>query len=90
MMLKITKTLESERDVLLMLEGKITGEWAALLDGVCNSYLLEEVDVQLDCAHVDFVDARGVEVLKNFPREHVTLMNAPGFVTQLLLNGDRP
>jgi ABC-type transporter Mla MlaB component len=72
-----------------MLEGKITGEWAALLDGVCNSYLLQEVDVQLDCAHVDFVDASGVEVLKNFPRKHVTLMNAPGFVTELLLIGDR-
>jgi hypothetical protein len=40
--------------------------------------------VYLDCANVDFIDARGVEVLNNLPREQVTLMNAPGYVTELL------
>ncbi|MGH7148905.1 MAG: STAS domain-containing protein, partial [Nitrospiraceae bacterium] len=63
MMLKITKIQESRSDVLLKLEGKITAQWAALLDGVCRSLLRQEKAVYLDCANVDFIDARGVEVL---------------------------
>ncbi len=88
-MLKITKIQESRRDVLLKLEGKITEQWAALLDSECRSLLREEKTVHLDCAHVDFIDATGVEVLNNLPRRQVTLMSAPGFVTELLQIGGR-
>lgn len=89
MMLKITKIQESKRDVLLKLEGKITEQWAALLDGECRTILRQQKSVYLDCSHVDFVDARGVEVLNNFPQSQVTLMSAPGFVTELLQIGGR-
>jgi ABC-type transporter Mla MlaB component len=89
MMLKITKIQENRNDVLLKLEGKITAQWAALLDGECRSLLRQEKTVFLDCSHVDFIDASGVEVLKSLPRTHVTLMSAPGFVTELLQIGDR-
>ncbi|MEP6959262.1 MAG: STAS domain-containing protein [Nitrospirota bacterium] len=84
MMLKITKIQESRSDVLLKLEGKITAQWAALLDDVCRPFLRQEKTVHLDCSDVDFIDARGVEVLNNLPRAQVTLMNAPGYVTELL------
>lgn len=83
-MLKITKVQESGRDVLLKLEGKITEQWAALLDGECRSFLRQKKAVYLDCSQVDFIDQRGVEVVKNFPPAQVTLMSAPGFVTELL------
>ena len=84
MMLKITKIQESRRDVLIKLEGKITDQWAALLDGECRSYFRQEKAVHLDCSHVDFIDARGVEVINNFPQSQVTLMSAPRFVVELL------
>ena len=87
MMLKITKIQESRSDVLLKLEGKITAQWAVLLDGECRSLLRQEKTVYLDCTNVDFIDARGVEVLKGFPRTQVTLMSAPGYVTELLQIG---
>jgi len=83
-MLKITKIEESRSYVLLKLEGKITAQWATLLDGECRSFLRQEKTVRLDCSHVDFIDTRGVEVLNNLPRTRVTLMSAPGFVTELL------
>ena len=86
-MLKITKIQESRNDVLLKLEGKITAQWAALLDGECRTFLRQNKAVYLDCSNVDFIDARGVEVLNNFPPIHVTLMSAPGFVTELLQIG---
>ncbi len=89
MMLKITKIQETKRDVLLKLEGKITEQWAALLDGECQSFLRQEKTVHLDCSHVDFIDARGVEVLNSLPQTQVNLMSAPGFITELLQIGGR-
>jgi anti-anti-sigma regulatory factor len=89
MMLKITKIQESRCDVVIKLEGKITDQWAALLDEECRSYLQQEKAVHLDCSHVDFIDARGVEVLNNLPRTQVNLMSAPGFITELLHVGGR-
>lgn len=88
-MLKITKVQESGSDVLLKLEGKITDQWAALLDGECRSILRQKKNVFLDCSHVDYIDGKGVEVLNNLPQKHVTLMSAPSFVTELLQIGDR-
>ena len=73
MMLKITKIQESRRDVLIKLEGKITDQWVVLLDGECRSYLRQKKAVHLDCSHVDFIDARGVEVLNNLPQTQVNL-----------------
>lgn len=88
-MLKITKIQESERDVLLKLEGKITEQWAALLDGECRSYLRRNKAVYLDCSHVEYLDGRGVEVLNALPHSHVTLMSAPALVMELLHIGGR-
>ena len=68
MMLKITKIQESRSDVLFKLEGKITAEWADLLDGECRVLLQEKKAVYLDCSHVDFIDARGVEILNSLPK----------------------
>ena len=88
-MLRITKIQESGRDVLLKLEGKITEQWAALLDGECRSYLRKKKAVYLDCSHVEYIDGRGVEVLSELPHSHVTLMSVPAFVTELLQIGGR-
>jgi ABC-type transporter Mla MlaB component len=86
-MLKITTIQESGTDVLLKLEGKITEQWAALLDGECRSFLRQKKHVYLDCSQVDFIDQRGVEVVKHFPHAQVTLISAPGFVAELLQIG---
>ncbi len=88
-MLKITKIQESASDVLLKLEGKVTEQWAALLDGECRAYLRQQKSVFLDCSHVDYIDGRGVEVLNAFPHSHVTLMSAPALMTELLHIGGR-
>ena len=88
-MLKITTIQESGQDVLLKLEGKITEQWAALLDGECRAYLRKHKAVFLDCSHVEYIDGRGVEVLHSFPQSRVTLMSAPLFMTDLLQIGGR-
>ncbi|OQW33406.1 MAG: hypothetical protein A4E19_03080 [Nitrospira sp. SG-bin1] len=88
-MLKITTIQESACDVLLKLEGKITEQWAALLDGECRSYLRKNKAVYLDCSNVEYIDGRGVEVLNAFSHSHLTLMSAPALVTELLQIGGR-
>ncbi len=88
-MLKITKIQESPSNVLLKLEGKITEQWAALLDGECRSYLRQKKSVCLDCSNVEYIDVRGVEVVNNLSRKHVTLISTPAFVTELLHIGGR-
>jgi len=88
-MLKITKIQESASDVLFKLEGKITEQWAALLDGECRSYLRKRKSVHLDCSNVEYIDGRGVEVVNNFPRKQVTLMSTPTLVMELLQTGGR-
>lgn len=88
-MLKITKVQENGRTVQLKLEGKVTAQWAALLDGECRSFLRRGKTVLLDCAAVDFLDEQGITVLRHLPAKDVTLISAPGFVTELLQTGGR-
>ena len=86
-MLKITTVMENPQSVVLRLEGKITAQWAALLDGECRTHLGRRKSVRLDCAHVDFVDVRGVRVLNDLVRGEVVLQGTPSFITQLLESG---
>ena len=86
-MLKITRVRESRSQVLLKLEGKITAQWACLLESECRTCLRNRQSVQLDCTGVDFLDANGIEVLRNLGRQNVTLISAPAFVTELLQTG---
>lgn len=88
-MLKITKTEDSGATVILKLEGKVTDQWADLLDAECRTLLGNGKTLLLDCTDVHFLDERGVEVLRNLPPQHVTIVNAPGFVTELFKTGGR-
>jgi anti-anti-sigma regulatory factor len=86
-MLKITKMEDKGATVVLKLEGKVTDEWAALLDEECRSVLGTGRRLLLNCTDVQFLDDSGVDVLRNLPSPQVTLMGAPGFVTELLETG---
>ena len=86
-MLKITKIEENGTTVLLKLEGKVTEQWAALLDGECRAVLKNRQTLMLDCAGVNFLDARGVDVLRNLRLNNVTILGAPEIVTELLRTG---
>jgi len=86
-MLKITKMEENGMTVVLKLEGKVTEQWATLLDGECRTFLRNHKALLLDCAGVNFLDARGVDVLRNLPLNQVTIIGAPGIVTELLRTG---
>jgi anti-anti-sigma regulatory factor len=84
---KFTTIEETGTTVLLKLEGKVTEQWAALLDGECRAFLNNRQTLMLDCAGVNFLDARGVDVLRNLRLNNVTILGAPEIVTELLRTG---
>ncbi len=88
-MLKITKMEDSRVTVIVKLEGKVTDQWADLLEEECRSLLGNGKTLLLDFTDVHFLDERGVEVLRNLPPQHVTIVAAPDFVTELLKTGGR-
>ncbi|MBI5855607.1 MAG: hypothetical protein HZB35_10350 [Nitrospirae bacterium] len=85
-MLRITKMRENGTKVVLKLEGKISDQWAALLEGECLSLLRHDKQVQLDFSGVSFVDQGGLEVVHNLS-DRVRIVNAPGFIMELLRTG---
>ncbi|MGC4099567.1 MAG: STAS domain-containing protein [Nitrospira sp.] len=88
-MLKITTVEENRTTVVLKLEGKITEQWAVLLDGECRAFLRTQKTLLLDCAGVNFIDAQGIQVLKNLSLKEVRIIGAPGIVTELLRTGEQ-
>jgi anti-anti-sigma regulatory factor len=86
-MLKITKMEDNGTTVVLKLEGKVTEQWASLLESECLAFLRNHHTLFLDCADVNFLDARGVDVLRTLRLNKVTIIDAPGIVTELLRTG---
>ncbi len=89
-MLKITRVNETVATAVLKLEGKVMAQWAVLLEEECQSLLRQGKTLVLDCVGVNFLDDRGAEILRRLPMNDVTLIGAPGFVTELLQIGGRP
>lgn len=88
-MLRISQTASNGSHVTLKLEGRIADQWAALLEGECRALLRHDKHVQLDFSDVDFIDESGIEVVRNFLHNHVAIINAPGFIEELLQIGGR-
>jgi len=86
-MLRITRIDINGSPVTLKLEGKLSDQWAELLDGECRSLLQDGKDIRLDFSGVSFVDAVGVGVVRDFPRQQVRIVNAPRFIEELLKGG---
>lgn len=83
-MLRITKIENNGAPVTLKLEGKVSDQWAALLEGECRTLLRHKKDILLDFSHVSYIDAGGIEVVKSLPRQHIRIVNVPRFIEELL------
>jgi anti-anti-sigma regulatory factor len=89
-MLRITTIRDDGSPVQLKLEGKITADWASLLEQECRTHIAQRRQVVLDMAGVTFLDGRGVTMLRNLPCRYVSLMNRSDFITELLDKGEQP
>ncbi len=83
-MLRIRKIVDSPSETTLRLEGKVRAEWVAVLEEECGKVLRETRRVRLDLAAVDFVDPRGVTLLRRLAADRVTIVSAAVYIQTLL------
>ena len=81
-MLRITETTTSEAQTLLQLEGRLIGQWVALLRE--SAAPLEANSFALDLTSVSFVDHAGLELLQAWQARGIKLLNCPLFLQEML------
>jgi hypothetical protein len=84
-MLKITVVESSREAVRLRVEGRVTDRWVEELRRTCDLHALDDgIRLTLDLADVSFVDAAGIELLKQLRIHCVTLLSPSSFVAEQL------
>lgn len=79
-MLRITEQKTTEDDLVLILEGRLTGPWVELLRSQCASLTAAALDLR----ELVFADTAGLTLLANLQRQEVRLQNCPPFVAEQL------
>jgi anti-anti-sigma regulatory factor len=84
-MLRVTLVESSSETVRLRVEGRVAGGWVKELRRSCEVHALSDgIRLTLDLADVSFVDADGVELLKELRMRCVTLLSPSPFVAEQL------
>ncbi len=80
-MLRITVVDCSNFAVRLRVEGRLTGPSVEELRQACDLHALcDGMRLIIDLADVSFADAHGIEILRKFERQSVTLLNPIPFL----------
>ena len=84
-MLRVTVVESSSETVRLRVEGRVASSWVGELRKSCEVQALSDgIRLTLDLADVSFVDAAGIELLKELRLQCVTLLNPSPFVAEQL------
>jgi len=83
-MLKISYIRNRDRNVTLVLEGKIAGPWVDELNESCTPVIARGDGLTLDLVGVTFVDNNGLSLLKTLEGKNVVLARCSNFVGEQL------
>ena len=83
-MLKITRVVESNRNITLQLDGSVGGPWIELLRVSAESVLAEGLTLTIDLENICFIDCEGLALIKSLLGQGVQQINAPLFVAEQL------
>ncbi len=83
-MLRISRNNSSEKDVTLLLEGRILNHSIDQLKRMCEDILARGHQLALDLSGVSFVSRKGVSVLHDLECRRVALANCSVFVAEQL------
>jgi len=84
-MVRITVVESSNDAVRLRVEGRLTGRWVEELRRSCEVQALREgIRLALDLAEVSFVDAGGIQLLKELTSRRVTFLSLSPLVAEQL------
>jgi ABC-type transporter Mla MlaB component len=81
-MLKITRAVRSNQETTLRLDGRVAGQWVALLRDSAESALQEGLKLSIDLRNISFIDCEGIVLLKGLIERGVDPVNAPLFVNE--------
>jgi len=83
--MRIFQATEVDGSIELTLEGKVRGQWVDELRHLASEILQRPATrLALDLAEVSFIDADGLELLRELSARHVSLNNCSLFVTHQL------
>jgi hypothetical protein len=83
-MLRLTRTQDTGRDVIIKVEGQIVEDWATFLEQECLSAREPGQTVSIDLADVHFVDTRAIQALQRLSAARFPLLHCPPLVEELL------
>lgn len=81
-MLKITRAVLSKQETTLRLDGRVAGQWVALLRDSAECELDEGAKLSIDLKNISFIDCEGIALLKSLIKRGVDPLNAPLFVAE--------
>lgn len=90
-MLKITRTVLSEKEITLQLDGRVSGQWVELLRETAESLLNRGVRLNVDLKNISFIDCEGIALIRELIERGVHHLNPPLFlVEQIKTCNDTP
>ena len=89
-MLRISETISFPGTIILRLEGRIAGAWAAELELACEKVLLSRQPLSLDLSEVSFADRQGLQLIAGLIARGITLTACSPFLREQLKNVSQP
>lgn len=72
----------SKEEITLQLDGRVAGQWAALLRDSAESVLDEGLRLNVDLTNISFIDCEGIAVIKTLIERGAHHLNPPLFVAE--------
>jgi anti-anti-sigma regulatory factor len=82
--LRLRREDRGTRKVILIVEGRIVGEWADLLEDVCLDRIRAGFSVVLDLSGVVFIGRQGIAALDRLVRIGTRITRCPPLIADLL------
>ena len=83
-MLRIHRDDQDAYEVNLVLQGRIAGEWADLLESECQAWIGSGFRVVLDFSDVVFIGRSGIEVVGRLVKAGVRITDCPPLIVAML------
>ena len=81
-MLKITRAVPAKQETTLRLDGRVGGQWVALLRDSAEFELARDVKLSIDLRNISYIDCEGIALLTSLIKRGVVTLNAPLFVIE--------
>lgn len=83
-MIRITVKEENKEEVVLKVEGSISGDYVGLLGAEGERYLQQTRCLVLDLGGVEFIDKEGIRLFQQWSGDRLVLQNSSSFVKVML------